>query len=325
MKKILIVGATGPIGLGREICKILSKSDTQYELNVLVRKSARADLEKRQYLNELKACNAQFCEADLKNSDSLLRICEGMDVVITSATVTSSRQTGDTPETVDMQGQQDLLVAAEKVGVKKYIYVSYSDNNQANADCVLTDAKREMEIALRASSLDYTILKPTYISECWLSPRFGFDVKNKKASLLHNGQARISWVSIQNVAQFAVLSINHTNAHRASLNIGGPESLSVKDIVKYCEQRMECQFELKNVSKRTLERTLEDAKAGGSSLEQSLAALTLGFTEDDIIDIEILSKQFSEIKLISVQDIIGQKISEMERSRGREQREELLA
>ncbi|HED34538.1 MAG TPA: NAD-dependent epimerase/dehydratase family protein [Gammaproteobacteria bacterium] len=314
MKRILIVGATGPIGLGREICKILSKSGTQYELNVLVRKSAKNNSEKRQYLNELKACNAQFCEADLKDPDSLLRICEGMDVVMTSATVTSSRQTGDTPETVDMQGQQDLLVAAEKVGVKKYIYVSYSDNNQVNADCVLTDAKKEMEVALRASLLDYTILKPTYFSECWLSPRFGFDIENRIASLCNDGQARISWVSIKNVAQFAVSSISHPNARRASLNIGGPEALSVMDIVKYCEQRLECQFELKNVSERALEQALEEAKAGGNSLEQSLAALTLGFTKDDVIDMGVVSNQFPEIKMTSVKDIIDQKISLMEES-----------
>lgn len=323
MKRILIVGATGPIGLGREICKILSKSDTQYELNVLVRESAKINPEKKQYLNELEACNAQFCEADLKDPDSLLRICKGMDVVITSATVTLSRQAGDTPETVDKQGQQDLLVAAVKMGVKKYIYVSYSDNNQANADCVLTDAKIEMEVALRASPLDYTILKPTYFSECWLSPRFGFDLENKRASLCNDGRARISWVSIQNVAQFAVSSIKHQNACRASINIGGPEVLSVRDIVKYSEQRMACQFELKNVSELVLEQMLEDAKVGGNSLEQSLAALTLGFTKDDIIDTDIVADQFPEIKLISVKEIIDQKISGVEEDNGVSRKEEL--
>ncbi len=324
MKRILIVGATGPIGLGREICKVLSKLGIQYEINVLVRKSAKTDPEKKQYLNELEACNAQFCEADLKNQDSLLRICEGMDVVITSATVTSSRQAGDTPETVDKQGQQDLLAAAVKMKVKKYIYVSYSDNNQANADCAITDAKKEMEVALRESTLDYTILKPTYFSECWLSPRFGFDLENTRASLCNDGQARISWVSIKNVAQFAVSSISHPNARRASLNIGGPEVLSVRDIVKYSEQRLACQFELKNVSELVLEKILEDAKVGGDSLEQSLAALTLGFTKDDIIDISIVKNQFPEIKLISVKEIIDQKISGVDEDNGVSQREELV-
>jgi len=312
VQRILIVGATGPIGLGREVCKILSHFKTQYEINVLVRESAMADADKQAYLQELKTCNARFCHADLKDAASLLRICDGMDVVITSATVTSSRQPGDTPETVDRQGQRSLLVAARKMAVKKYIYVSYSDNNQMNADCALTDAKREMEDALRASDLDYTILKPTYFSECWLSPRFGFDLENKKASLCDGGQAMISWISIQNVAQFAVASINSHSAHRASLNLGGPQTLSVRDLVTYCEQGLGCKFELSNADVPALKQSLLEASRRGNSLDQSLAALTLGFARDDVIDMSSIAAQFPEIELISVKEGLNQKISAMQ-------------
>jgi len=320
MKRVLIVGATGPIGLGREICRI-----SQYEINVLVRESARNDPAKAGYLQELKSCNARFCYADLKDPEALPGICEGMDVVITSATVTSSRQAGDTPETVDRQGQLNLLAAAVKMSVKKYIYVSYSDNNQANADCVLTDAKREMQRALKLSKLNYTILKPTYFSECWLSPRFGFDLENKVALLCADGRARISWISIKNVAQFAVSSINNPAARRVSLNIGGPDALSVRDIVKYCEQRLECQFELKNVSESVLRQALADAKSTGDSLEQSLAALTLSFIKDDIINMDMIAERFPDIDLISVKTIIEQKILCMGGAAEFSMRGELLA
>lgn len=79
---------------------------------------------------------------------------------------------------------------------------------------------------MQQSGLTYTILRPSYFMEVWLSPVVGFDFPNATAQLYGSGRNPISWISLGDVARFAVESLDHPNARNATLELGGPEALS---------------------------------------------------------------------------------------------------
>jgi uncharacterized protein YbjT (DUF2867 family) len=55
--------------------------------------------------------------------------------------------------------------------------------------------------------------------EAWLSPVVGFDAANAKATVYGTGQNPISWIAIQDVARFAVASLDHPAAKNATLEL----------------------------------------------------------------------------------------------------------
>src|SRR5579864_7185777 len=96
----LVVGATGL--LGGEICRLLAERGDK--VRALVRATANPER-----LVELKKLGAELSEGDLKDGASLDRACRGAHTVISTASATLSRQTGDSIQTVDMEGQMSLV------------------------------------------------------------------------------------------------------------------------------------------------------------------------------------------------------------------------
>ncbi len=124
--------------------------------------------------------------------------------------------------------------ATQAAGVQRFIYISYSGN--LNTDSPLTTAKRTVEEHLKQSGLTYTILRPSYFfMEVWLSPALGFDVGSRKAQIFGTG-AKISWISLGDVAQFAVESVDHPAARNVIIELGGPDALSPNEVVRLFEE-----------------------------------------------------------------------------------------
>src|SRR5467141_1436325 len=189
---ILVVGATG--SLGGEICSLLSQRGKP--VRALVRETSNPDK-----VASLKAAGAEPVRGDLKDRHSLDAACRGARALISTASSTMSRQEGDSIESVDRQGQLNLIDAAAAAGVQQLILISFSS---FAPDFPLQSAKRAVEKRLRESGLIYTILQPTFFTEVWLSPALGFDAANAKAQVYGAGQNKISWISFQDVARFAV-------------------------------------------------------------------------------------------------------------------------
>lgn len=121
------------------------------------------------------------------------------------------------------------MEAARAAGVRRFIYVSYSGH--IDVDCPLTTAKRSVEQSLTRSGMTYTVLRPSFFMEMWLSPALGFDPGNARAQLFGSGEAKISFVSAKDVARFAVDCLDNAAADNATIELGGPEALSPLDVV----------------------------------------------------------------------------------------------
>src|SRR5712691_185676 len=168
----LVVGATGI--LGSEICRRLRERSV--DVRALVRKTSdRAKVE------QLEKLGCEIVSGDVQDKPSLDRACRGIEVVISTATTTMSRQPHDSLGKTDLQGQLNLIEAAERNDVKRFVLVSLSGNLEG--DSGLHRAKRTVEEKLRKSGISFTILRPSCFMEIWLSPALGFDPQNRKVQI----------------------------------------------------------------------------------------------------------------------------------------------
>jgi uncharacterized protein YbjT (DUF2867 family) len=142
-------------------------------------------------------------------------------------------------------------------------------------------AKRRVEQAVIDSGMTYTILRPCYFMEAWLSPMVGFDYPNAKANIFGDGHARISYISLGDVAQYAVESLDNPAARNAIFELGGPAALSPLEAVRTFEQVSGKQFELKFVPATALQAQRE---AASDPLQKSFTSLMLQQAAGDEVD-----------------------------------------
>ena len=266
----LLVGATGL--LGPDICQRLTGAGRQ--VRALVRPTS--DASKRA---ALQAIGVELVEGDLKDPASLARACAGVTAVISTASSTLSRQEGESIETVDHLGQLALVAAARQAGVDRFVFVSFREN--PNIQFPLTLAKRAVERALRSSSMAYTIIQASYFMEVWLSPALGFDVANHRVRFYGDGDRPISWISYRDVARVAADAVIEGVGRREVVELGGPEALSPKDVVRMFEAAGVDAIVTDSVPVSALQHQLATST---DPLEQSFAGLMLQYAAGDSID-----------------------------------------
>jgi len=285
----LVVGATGR--LGGEICRRLAVQGKP--VKALVRPTA--DQAK---VDKLKSYDVEIVPGDLRDRTSLEAACQGVTAVIsTASSMPFSYQPGENDiQTVDLEGLRNLIAAARAADVHHFIYTSFSGN--IDLACPLRNAKRAVEQALKDSGLTYTILRPSYFTEVWLTPRLGLDFVNAKARISGSGEEPISWISLHDVAQFAVESLDNPAARNATLALGGPEALSPLEVVRIFEEVSGRSFEVEHVPEEALE---EQQRAAADAMQQSFAGLMRCYAQGDPIDMQETPKVFS-VQLTSVRD-----------------------
>jgi NADH dehydrogenase len=284
---VLVAGSTG--FLGREICRRLRARGVA--VRALVRSSSDQSV-----VAELEALGAETVLGDVKDRASLDAACRGADTVISTVTTTRSRAPGDSLESADHAGQLALVDAAQAAGVKRFVFVSFS-GGIAGEDA-LTAAKRGVEARIRESGMMFTILRPTNFMEVWLGPHLGFDAANAKATIYGTGDNPISFISRDDVAEFAVQALDNPAATNATIELGGPEALSPHQVIRIFERVGGRPFQVQYVSAAALEAAMA---AATDSLQRAFASLSLSYARGDVIPMEGTLRQFP-IALRSVEE-----------------------
>ena len=292
--KTLLVGATGL--LGTEVCQRLTTAG--HQVRALIRPTS--DPRKR---DALAALGVELVEGDLKDAASLARACVGVQAVISTASSTLSRQEGDSIESVDQQGQLTLIATAREAGVERFVFVSFRDN--PNIRFPLTAAKRSVERALMSSGMTYTILQASYFMEVWLTPALGFDVANGRVRLYGDGTRPVSWISFRDVAHAAAAVIIDGTARNMVVELGGPQALSPREVVRMFEAAGAGEIATENVPETALEAQMN---AATDSLQQSFAGLMLQCAAGDTIDPSASSRMFP-FQMTSVGDYISAQLA----------------
>jgi NADH dehydrogenase len=284
----LIVGATGMVGT--EICRLLAASGKP--VRAFVRTSSDPGK-----VEKLKRLGATIVQGDLRDNNSVKAACRGVTAVIATASAMpfSYKPDENTPQTTDQEGMLGLIASAHDGGAKHIVYTSFPPMELSSP---LQDAKQAVEASLRTSGLTYTILRPTLFTEVWLGPAVGFDYANCKATVYGTGENAISWISLLDVAQFAVASLSNPAARNVTLDLGGPEGISACKVVKVFERVFGKPFAVTNVP---VEALRGQYAAATDPMQKSFAALMLGCSEIKAIDMAPTLKAFP-LKLRTVEE-----------------------
>jgi uncharacterized protein YbjT (DUF2867 family) len=285
---VLVVGSTGFLGM--EICRQLVNSGKN--VKALVRSTS--DPEK---IKALQRMGVETREGDLKNTVSIIKAMDGIDSVISTASSTLSRQEGDSIESVDENGQLNLVQAATDGGVNQFIFISIYPMSQ---QFPLQTAKRNVEKKLMGSKLNYTILQSGFFMEVWLSPAVGFDFPKSNVTIYGEGKNKLCWISLSDVAAIAVASLDNEAARNSVFQVGGPEAMSPLEVVKIFENHIGNGFAIVYVPIAALQAR---KTAATESLDESFAALMLAYAEGDNIDMTEIRKVYP-FRLTSVIDYV---------------------
>lgn len=259
---ILVAGATGV--LGSEIVRRLTARGEQ--VRALTRVTSAPDKVER-----LRRMGAQIVHGDLRDPQSLLAAGTGVDAVISTVTTILTSQPGDSFEATDGEGTKSLIDAARKTGASKFVFVSFDTTK--SPDTPLARAKHDAEEHLKASGLDYTILQPTFFCEIWLGPMLFADTEAATAKVYGKGTQKLRYVTVGDVAEFAVQSLTNPSASNAVIPVGGPDEISQRDAVSFFEESFGKKFNVIEVPEATLEAQWSGAE---NPFDKTFAGLMLG-------------------------------------------------
>jgi NADH dehydrogenase len=277
---ILVAGSTGI--LGGEICRQLRAAGKS--VRGLVRATSNPDK-----VSGLQSLGVETVVGDMCDPASLDEACKGVSHVITtvSAMPFSYVPGVNDLQTTDVDGTTNLIAAAKAHNVAQFIFTSVSVDRLPESP--LKSVNREVENRLKESGLTYTILRPSFFMEVWLSPAVGFDAANAKAALYGNGQNPTSWIAVQDVARFAVAALDHPVAKNATLELGGPEAICPLDVIKVFEEVSGRPFEVQLVPEQALEA---QQAAATDPMQQSFSAAMRAYASGDPIEMSAMLKSF---------------------------------
>ena len=232
---ILVVGATGVVG-GMISRGLLEEGK---DVRVLVRRDSPSSQLVHQGLatsaESLIEAGAQPVHGDLRDRASLDAALKDIDTVISTAN-SAMRGGEDNPESVDLEGNQNLIEAARDAGVEHFVFVSLLGADPDHPVPFMR-GKGQSESALRESGMVYTILAPTAFMEFWPAMVVGMPaLQGRPVVLVGEGRRRHSFVSNRDVAAFVVAALENPAARNEHLAIGGPEPLTWLDVVATYER-----------------------------------------------------------------------------------------
>jgi NADH dehydrogenase len=175
---------------------------------------------------------------DVRDAESLKAAVAGMDTIISTMQFPNfpveNKGKGHTFEEIDALGNERLVAAAKEAGARTYIYLS---GNGAAPDGKRHwfRAKWRAEEAVRNSGLRYTILRPSWVfgpDDDALNRIAGFARRLPFIPVIGGGNQRMQPVFVNDVAQAVVRSVGSPSAANQTFEIGGPEIMTMNDIIR---------------------------------------------------------------------------------------------
>jgi NADH dehydrogenase len=157
--------------------------------------------------------------------------------VITTASA-GERGGDDTPASVDLEGNRNLIDAARTAGVRRFIFVS-ALLARADHPVPVPRAKALTEAALQGSGLTYTIVAANAIADVMFPLVVGYPLSvGKPVTLVGEGRRRHTFIAARDVAAFATAAVDHPSALNRRIEIGGPDALSWRDVLAAYERTL---------------------------------------------------------------------------------------
>src|SRR5438105_4554010 len=219
---ILIVGASGRLG-SVVVQHLLAQG-----------KSIRVMTRNPLGLAHLKQQGAEIESGDLRDPASLASACQGVEQVLAAAHALDGK--GDNnPQTVDDMGNRHLIDTAKAAGVKHFIFVSVQG---ASPDSPLEffRIKYRTEEYLRASGLNFTIIRPSAFMDLWAQLIGQPILEQGKTTIFGRGNNPINFVAVEDVVRFVCIAFENSRTRNEVIEVGGPENLTLNQVAEIFER-----------------------------------------------------------------------------------------
>jgi uncharacterized protein YbjT (DUF2867 family) len=152
-----------------------------------------------------------------------------VDLVITTVGIGRPKKLSDYQE-VDYQANLNLLNAAGSAGVRRFIYTSVVQVD-SDLSVPLLKAKYAFEVALRESSLQWLIIRPSgYFTDIWRT--FMGQAQKGRINLIRTDRPfRFTPIHPDDVASFVARNLNLAGQ---SIMLGGPQDFTYAEISQLC-------------------------------------------------------------------------------------------
>ncbi|WP_108127398.1 NAD-dependent epimerase/dehydratase family protein [Saccharospirillum mangrovi] len=235
--KLLITGGTGMLGQA-----LIRQSAATHTVRFTGRNRALGQTLANTH-------GAEFFAVDLADQSGLMNACAGVDAVIHCAALSSPWGKRTDFETANVTGTENLLRAADKQNVSRFVHISTPSLYFDFADALniretqplpghfcndYATTKARAEQAVLASKLHSVILRPRGIfgpADNAILPRIIAAVRNGTLWLPSGRNPKVDLTYVDNVADAALLAATKTVTSGAIYNISNGEPVQLLDVL----------------------------------------------------------------------------------------------
>lgn len=217
---LLIIGGTGT--LGRQI--VLQALTKGYSVRCLVRNFRKASF--------LKEWGAELIYGDLTRPETIPPCLKGITAVIDASTSRANEL--DALKKVDWEGKLYLIEASKVANIKKFIFFS-AQNVETFNSIPLMKVKNGIEIALKESSIPYTIFRLTGFYQ-GLIEQYAIPILEKVPIWVTNENNYISYMDTQDIAKFCLRALQIPQTTNQTFLLSGSKGWVSSEIITLCEQ-----------------------------------------------------------------------------------------
>ena len=267
---ILITGATGFIGK-HVVARLVAAG---YEVRCLVRPAY-----KERTLPP--GVSVHMVAGDLADLPALRVAMQRVDTIVHLAAIWIERDSR-TFEAVHHQGTLNLIEASHEVGANRLIFLSYpgADRNSAYA---FLRSKAMAEEAIRASSLKFTILRPSWVygpDDAWTT-HIAMTLRSAPLffPVVGDGQTRLQPLWVEDLARCIEQCLVRPKTAGQTMALGGPGYFTFNDALSVISQTL-------GVRKRKMSVRVPVARQVAAWMERVMPRPLLTTTMIDLLSVD---------------------------------------
>jgi len=244
----MITGGTGFIGN----VLIRHLSDLGYPIKLLLRPAQESP-------KLPKGLPMEVAVASLNDQKSLRAVMKDVDVIYHLVSAESFGREAQLSE-VDIKGTQALVAAASQANISRIFYLSHLGADRASAYPLLK-AKAIAENEIKSSGIPYTIIRSGIVfgEQDHFTNGLAFLLKISPyfVMLPDNGSALLQPIWVEDLARVLTWSLDMAQTINETIEVGGPEYLTFKDVCQTILDQLGIKRQFINVKPVILSRFTE--------------------------------------------------------------------
>ncbi|MCC6174837.1 MAG: NAD(P)H-binding protein [Chloroflexi bacterium] len=222
---VLVAGGTGFIG-SRVVDELLASG--RHHIRVMTRDPSRAP----------KKPDVEYVRGDVTEPASLQAATRGIETIVHAVQFPNhpveNPRKGWTYQAIDGAGTERMVAAATQNGVRRFVYLSGAGVRPGRSEPWFK-AKERAEEAIRASGMEYVILRPSWIygpDDRSMNKFVQFVKVLPVVPVIGSGQAQVNPVSVFDVAKVAAAAVDEPAATNRIFELGSREPVTMDEVLR---------------------------------------------------------------------------------------------